>query len=202
MNSSRHGFRPVFSTPFFEIEENPDPGLPNGLPYYRMTGKDAAICCVMKNDGSIALVRQFRPNLGFHTLEFPAGEVEKEELPLDTASREIVEETGLKCKLLELGAFNLMMNRTNIQEHLFFGMDTEPVPDHVPEEGIEMIEVPRTDIISMINNGSYIQLAGLGILQLISISLCVDVLRESAERIHEQFMAKFLDTRDCVQTLP
>ena len=192
MNASQTGFRTVFSTPFFEIEENPESSLFDGRPYYRMTGKDSAICCLIGEGGNIVMVRQFRPNLGFHTLEFPAGAVESGESPVEAVRREIAEETGFYCTLLELGTFNVMMNRTNTRDHIFFGMDPVPVPNHTPEVGIEIIEISREKLVTLTQNGGYLQIIGLGVLQLISISLGVDVMRDPVEHIHERFRAEIL----------
>ena len=192
MNSSKKGFKTVFSTPFFEIEENSDPGFPNGLPYYRMTGQDSVLCCLMGEEGLLTMVRQYRPNLGIHTIEFPAGGVESGETPLDAIRREIEEETGYQCTLLNLGTYNLMLNRTNTHDHLFFGMELVPIPNKVSEDGIEMIKVSREELVDMTQNGGYLQLAGLGILQLISIFLGVDILKDPIEKIHKEFRNRLL----------
>lgn len=118
-----------YSTPFFDIEKSEYLTDSQKLPYYRLTNKDSAICCVLNQPGELVLVRQFRPNLDAYTLELPAGGVDKGEAPLEAMHRELSEETGLRCKFIALGSFRLMMDRTTIQDHLFFGMDAEPIDD-------------------------------------------------------------------------
>src|SRR5712691_6168265 len=52
-------------------------------------------------DGQVLLVRQLRPAVGAHLLELPAGLVDPGELPIDTARRELEEETGFTAQHLE-----------------------------------------------------------------------------------------------------
>ena len=66
-------YKKVFTTPFFEIEAGTDQNDLTLEPYYRMTGCDSVICCVMTIGGEFVMVRQFRPNIERFSLEFPAG---------------------------------------------------------------------------------------------------------------------------------
>lgn len=113
-------FKKTFSTPFFDIEESIAPYLTENLPYYRLTGLDSVICCVMTFKEEFVMVRQFRPNIEEYSLEFPAGGLVPNEKPLEAANRELLEETGFSSDFIYLGDFKLMMNRTNIKEHIFF----------------------------------------------------------------------------------
>src|ERR1700674_5246747 len=53
-------------------------------------------------DGQVLLVRQMRPAVGTHLLELPAGLVDPGEEPIDSARRELAEETGYAAEHLEL----------------------------------------------------------------------------------------------------
>ena len=53
-------------------------------------------------DGQVLLVRQPRPAVGTRLLELPAGLVDPGEEPIDTARRELQEETGFTAGHLEL----------------------------------------------------------------------------------------------------
>ncbi len=54
----------------------------------------AALILPMFDDGSVVLERQYRYPVGMHCYELPAGKLESGEPPLETAKRELLEETG------------------------------------------------------------------------------------------------------------
>lgn len=54
----------------------------------------AVVIAVLKPSGKFILVRQFRPPTGGYTIEFPAGLIDNDESPEETALRELKEETG------------------------------------------------------------------------------------------------------------
>ena len=180
-------FHPILTTDYFTLEQAP-PCSGNSAPYYRLTGPDSVICCLLDQEDQFVMVRQYRPNLEIQTTETPAGGMEPGESPLQAMQREIAEETGLRCALLPLGeTFSLMMNRTNIKDHLFFGMFPTPVAEFEPEQGIEMMRVPRLELFELAIRGDYIQLAGLGLLQVAGGVLQVDMWRSALAEIEEAF---------------
>lgn len=181
-------YKTVFTTPFFDIEASTEsPSDATKEPYYRMTGSDSVICCAMTFSGEFVMIKQYRPNIELFTLELPAGGVSDGEDPVEAARREFAEETSLKCEFVALGDFKLMMNRTNIREHIFFGLNPTIDPCTSQEDGIEVVFVKRTDLIEYSIAGGYKQLAGLGVIQLASNYLGLDILREPMDVIFEQF---------------
>ncbi len=54
-----------------------------------------AAILALREDGCVAMVRQYRYAVGRDVLEIPAGKVEADEAPLETARRELREEAGL-----------------------------------------------------------------------------------------------------------
>lgn len=155
-----------------------------------MTGPDSAIALVFNEKAEILVVRQFRPSLGTVTIEFPAGAIDPGEKPIDAAVREVLEETGYKSDLFQLGDyFHLMMNRTNIKNFVFGGFAAPQQPNR-SEEGVRYEWVARHTLTSSSVNGKYRQLAGLGILQLLSIELKLDVLTAPATSLLSKIHAK------------
>jgi hypothetical protein len=183
-------FKTTYSTPFFDIEEGLDPNYPDTQPYYRLTSFDSVICCAMTMKGEFVMVKQFRPNINEYSLEFPAGGLLKNEKPIEAAKREFLEETSFSSKFIYLGDFRLMMNRTNIKEHIFFGLNPKNINQSIPEKGIKVHLVKRQDLTELSISGGYKQLAGLGIIQLASSCLGLNIISESMETILKKFKAK------------
>lgn len=181
-------FNPILNTRFFSLEEAFPQGINSGDPYYRITGVDSVISCILDQFDNFILVRQFRPNLEMFTLESPAGGIDKSESPIQAMQREILEETGLRCALLPIGRdFRLMMNRTNIRDHLFFGMLPQQAIKCIPEDGIELIRVPRLKLFDMTLCGEFLHLATLGIMQLAGGVLKVDMWHSPYDHIEASF---------------
>lgn len=183
-------FKKTYSTPFFDIEKGLDPNYPDSQPYYRLTSFDSVICCAMTMKGEFVMVKQFRPNINEYSLEFPAGGLLKNEKPIEAAKREFLEETSFSLDFIYLGDFRLMMNRTNIKEHLFFGINPRNTNQLTPERGIEVCLVKRQDLSIMSSSGRYKQLAGLGIIHLASNYLGLNIMSKSMDQILEKFKLK------------
>ena len=73
--------------------------------YVRHPG--AAIILPVLDDGRLLMVRQYRYPVGAETLEFPAGMIDPGEPSLETARRELLEETGHVAGVLEF-AFHVL----------------------------------------------------------------------------------------------
>ncbi len=180
-------FRSVYSTKYFTVEEGTCAGDEQN-PYYRICAPDSVVSFVLDEEDQFVMVRQYRPNLGHYTLESPAGGVRRQESPINAIRRELIEEVGLTCALLPVGGtFHLMMNRTSIKDYIFFGMFPKPINGFIPEVGIEVERVDRKDLLARALVGDYVQLAGLGILQLVSGMLSVDLWNCSFDEIERAF---------------
>lgn len=70
--------------------------LPNGNTAHRevVEHNGGAGILAVDQEGYTYLVRQYRYPFGITMLEIPAGKIDKGELPLNTATRELAEETG------------------------------------------------------------------------------------------------------------
>ena len=89
-------------------------------------------------DGMVALVRQRREAVRKQLLELPAGTLEEGESPLESAKRELEEETGLTGgSWRELAGFYTTPGFCRERMHLFAAEGVEP-GDASPEEDEEL----------------------------------------------------------------
>ena len=181
-------YRVAFSTPWFEVEES-IPESPDDLPYFRLTGANGVICLPMTKDGDLLLVRQFRPNLGKETLEFPAGGIDGDETVEQASDRELMEETGFRAGIVHaLGTGRLHLNRTTHVEHFLLALEVRADPTLMPENGIAPLVVSRKDFIEMVKTDQIEQVAALSFFGFASVKLGVDLLRDPIDLIRTRVL--------------
>lgn len=129
-------------------------------------------------DGEVLLVRQFRPVLNKHVVEFPAGLNDREESPEEAARRELVEETGYTCERLVFLAEGPISSGLSTEVlTVFYAEGATPAParlkkEYPPDESesIEIIHSPFADVYETIErlrrNGDCIDLKIYGFLEL------------------------------------
>jgi len=107
-------------------------------------------------DGEIIVIYQYRHGLDTITLEIPGGVMDKGEDPLESAKRELLEETGYEStewKKLGVTAVNpaIMNNHT----HLYYAGKCKKVAeqDLDEHEDIEVKLITREDFFDKIRNG-------------------------------------------------
>ena len=85
----------VYSGKMLQVYED-QVRLPDGTTARReyVVHPGAALILPMFDDDSVLLERQYRYPVGMHCYELPAGKFEPGEAPLETAQRELLEETG------------------------------------------------------------------------------------------------------------
>ena len=113
----------------------------------------------MRDDGVSCFVmeEQYRHGSETITREFPAGLVEKGELSLVAAQRELLEETGIEGKFTLLGEVNpnsaFMCNR----QSFYLVEDIKKVSGQSLDlnEEIDIIEVPVEEVIRDMGTGLY-----------------------------------------------
>lgn len=108
--------------------------------------KGAAAVVPIREDGKILMVRQYRNALDRYTLEIPAGGLNGADEPTkDAAERELEEETGYRCKEMEL----LISIRTTVafcneKIDIYVARDLAPGRQNLDED--EFINVEAYDI--------------------------------------------------------
>jgi ADP-ribose pyrophosphatase len=127
----------VYRTPWFQLVAKWPPQWT--APHYSIQTSDYVSVVAMAPQG-LVLVRQFRPSVDGTVLELPSGHVDPGEQPEESASRELLEETGFRADRLELlGVLSPDVGRLQNRMWCYLGVDLTAVEDHRPEPGIEAL---------------------------------------------------------------
>jgi ADP-ribose pyrophosphatase len=115
----------------------------------------AAIILPLFDDGTVLLERQFRYPLGLHFYELPAGKLEPDEAPIDTAKRELLEETGyLAGQWRELGRLHPCVGYSDEHIDFFLARKLEFKGAQLDAgEFLETLRVPLTEAVEWIRRG-------------------------------------------------
>jgi ADP-ribose pyrophosphatase len=109
---------------------------------------DVVAIVAVDREGAVTLVRQVRPPARAALLEIPAGRVEAGESLLESARRELAEETGLRGGRWEPGpSFWTTPGFCRERVHLFFAEELEP-GEPAPDDGeeLELVHVPAGEL--------------------------------------------------------
>jgi ADP-ribose pyrophosphatase len=114
----------------------------------------AAVVAVDSN-GLVLLVRQHRPAVDTDLLELPAGLVDPGEQPIDTARRELAEETGFAADHVEpLVSFYTSPGFSTELIHIFVATGLhEATAEHDEDEEIELVRMPLEAAIHQVLDG-------------------------------------------------
>lgn len=123
---------------------------------YSIVDHPGAVAIVpLLDNGDVILLRQYRPSIGQAIYEIPAGTLERGERPLQTARREIREETGYRARRwTRLGTFYTAPGFCTERLHVFLAQDL--VPDPIPRDADELlrpVRVPLPRALQMIRRG-------------------------------------------------
>ena len=114
------------------------------------------VCILGMIDGKIIMERQYRYAYDEILYELPAGKLEKDENPIDSAKREFEEETGYKVKnIIPYGKMYPTCGYSNEIIYLFLADGLEKTKRHLDEDeviDIEFIEINQ--VVEMIKNGT------------------------------------------------
>lgn len=132
--------------------------LPSGLELEFEIRQDSDVVCILPitKQGTVLLVKQFRPGPEKELIELPAGFIDTGENPQDAARREFLEETGyagnynLVCTTYE-GAYSIQK-----RYHCLI-TDCEKVkePENNEREPIELVEMPLDEFRKHLRAGGF-----------------------------------------------
>jgi len=114
-----------------------------------------AVAVLAVEGGRVLLERQFRPVIGEWIYEIPAGTIEEGEEPVETARRELVEETGYEpARLTHLLTIYPSPGTSTERIHVFLAEDLRYRGARLEEdEAIETLWVPLSEALEMIRRG-------------------------------------------------
>ncbi len=115
----------------------------------------AAVILPLLEPDAICLIRNYRVAVDEELIELPAGTIAPPEDPLETARRELAEETGYTAGSLEkLHEFWVSPGILNERMHFYVARDLTAGPA-MPEQGeqIRNLIVPWAEALAMIDRG-------------------------------------------------
>jgi ADP-ribose diphosphatase len=123
----------------------------------------SAVILPVFSDGRILMIRQYRLAAGAEIWELPAGTMDRGETPIQTARRELDEETGYRsARWRQLAAFYPSPGLIAEKMNLFLARDVRPGQAH--PEGDEQISVHSfrmPELLRMIRAGKIIDAKSL-----------------------------------------
>jgi ADP-ribose pyrophosphatase len=107
------------------------------------------------DDGTVALVRQWRYVLGRYTLEISAGRIERGHAPLETAERELEEEMGLRAKeMVKLAEFQVAPGYSEERIWVYLARGLESCSQNLDDdEEIDVVRMPFADALAKVQSG-------------------------------------------------
>ncbi len=131
--------------------------LPNGTTSSREWIKHPGACAIVPifDNHDIMLIKQFRYPMGQIFYEVPAGKIDPNEAPDDTALRELKEEAGLHCNQLHyIGHFYPAIGYADEVIHIYAGLDLRYVQTKMDDdEFLINSRISFTEAMDMISSG-------------------------------------------------
>lgn len=153
---TRISSEPVYSGGFLKVHSD-RVRLPDGAESVRewIEHPGAVVMIAVLDNGKLLFERQFRYPVGRVFLELPAGKIDPSEHHLDTARRELREETGYKAKnWCHLGTMHPCIGYSNERIEIFLAHGLTYV-GHALDEGefLEVIELSLSDALLAVRDG-------------------------------------------------
>jgi 8-oxo-dGTP pyrophosphatase MutT (NUDIX family) len=127
----------------------------------------------LTDEGEAIFIRQFRPPVSSHVIEFPAGLNDKGESAEDAARRELLEETGYEAKemvFLAKGPLSSGSSGEILTVYLARGLIFRGIGQRDDTEDIEVLKVPFEEAYARLSileaEGNFIDLKVFGLLEM------------------------------------
>lgn len=110
---------------------------------------DSVVALPLWDDGTVTLVRQYRPPLGRVTLELPGGGADRNADPALFAARELAEEVGIEASnLLKLTTVVAFSGAVDAKMHIYLARGLQPIPSagRDAHEFVEIVRLPFSEL--------------------------------------------------------
>ena len=145
----------VYEGPIFNIRKHHVETV-NGTGYRDVLEHNGGVATIaVKEDGNVIMIKQFRKPIERVIMEIPAGKREIDEDPLNTAVRELKEETGYTAGKVEfLSKFYPSVGYSGEALYIYLCTDLTPGETEFDEcEAIDTFEMPLDELYTMAING-------------------------------------------------
>lgn len=146
--------KPVFESPFITIfheklEKSNGTLVPN---YYSIKRRDVVYVVALTSKNEVLLVYQYKNGIKDLIWELPAGFVDEGEKPIETATRELLEETGFKGETVDyLGGFTAGSGSSSNRNHFYLMKNAKKVADQSLDQH-EEIEFKLFNFQNLVTN--------------------------------------------------
>ena len=150
----------VYRGRLLEVKED-TVALPDGTTTRReyIVHTGAAVMLAMPDASTVIMERQYRYPLRAHVYELPAGKIDPGESPLDTAKRELLEETGYRARnWRHLLTTYPVVGYSNERIELYLARDLELVGRALDAgEFLEVFTLPLNEALGWVRAGRIVE---------------------------------------------
>ncbi|MFA5778970.1 MAG: NUDIX hydrolase [Elusimicrobiota bacterium] len=152
--------------------------LPDGKiidDYYRIQMPESVVIVARTNKNKIVMCKQYRHGFARVSMVLPAGMIESGEKPIQTAKRELLEETGYASeKWKNLGRLISHINYGCSKVNFFFADNAKQIkkPESGDLEEMEIILMTEKEIVNAVKKKDIISMGTITALTLVKIELC------------------------------
>jgi ADP-ribose pyrophosphatase len=173
----------VVDSPFLRLRKDRIE-LPDGTiveDYYVRESRGFVIVFAITQGNQVLLVRQYKHGIARELLELPAGAIDPAEQPLETAIRELQEETGYTARSMEhVRSFVVDPTNSDTLAHLFIARDalatTHQNLDVTEEIALQLVSLD--DLGRLVSEGTIDSVSHVA-----SIYVVLELLRRNAHTL-------------------
>lgn len=155
----------LYADPYLTVAEHTFDHEGEVYRYFIKEEPEFAVVGAVTDEGNILMVRQFRPGPGRFLCDLPGGMVEEGDTPLETARKELLEETGYMGDV-EYVTTCYPMAYTTAKKHIFIATNCRKVAE--PEEEANTIAEPvlldKLEFAELVNTSKVLDLDAMLVL--------------------------------------